>query len=162
MRQLRALIIYLVVLFVGGALPTPWVYRLAEAANPKLAQQPFHRFVHRSWLVLALAGLYPLLRSPGAQTLAHVGLVKRAGHWRRFITGPELGYFSTALVAGLALLDGARTRPEQLAIAKVSVANVWLWGSGMLIDGWLALGVPTLTFITMPRLPILREQASAP
>jgi energy-converting hydrogenase Eha subunit F len=36
MRPLRALLIYIVVIFIGGALLAPWLYRLAQ-----LFQQPF-------------------------------------------------------------------------------------------------------------------------
>ena len=124
MRPLRALIIYLAVVFVGGALLAPWLYWLAQAVAPKLAQQPFHRYVNRSLIVLALAGLYPLLRSLGARTLAEVGLVKPAGHWRRLFAGLGLGFFSLALVAGLALLAGARTWPENLTVARVAAKVV--------------------------------------
>ena len=119
MRPLRALIIYLLVVFVGSALLAPWLYWLAQSAIPKLAQQPFHRFVHRSLLVLALAGLYPLLRSLGARTLADVGLVKPTGQWRKLFSGLGLGFFSLALVAAVALIAGARSWPEHLTLAKV-------------------------------------------
>ena len=119
MRPLRALIIYLAVVFVGGALLAPWLYWLVQAAIPKLAHQPFHRFVDRSLLILALAGLVPLLRAFGARTLAEVGLVKPAGQWRKLFAGLGLGFGSLALIAALALVAGARTWPEHLDVARV-------------------------------------------
>ena len=68
MRPLRALVIYIGVVFVGGALLAPWLYWLAQAfahSFPKIAAEPFNRFVNRSLLFLALAGLWPLLRALG-------------------------------------------------------------------------------------------------
>ena len=40
MRPLRALVIYIAVVFIGGALLAPWLYRLAQAGAhsfPKIA-----------------------------------------------------------------------------------------------------------------------------
>ena len=64
MRPLRALVIYIAVVFVGGALLAPWPYWLVQTGaqtSPKPANAPFHRYVNRSWLIPALAGLWPLL-----------------------------------------------------------------------------------------------------
>src|SRR5882724_3383997 len=54
MRPLRALGIYIAVVFLGGALLVPWLYSLAQAwagTVPQLAHQPFHRFVNRALLI---------------------------------------------------------------------------------------------------------------
>ena len=67
MRPLRALVIYLVVVFIGGSSLAPWLYRLAQSfahSFPQAAHAPFHRFMDRSFLVFAMAGLWPMLRSP--------------------------------------------------------------------------------------------------
>ena len=69
MRLLRALVIYIAVVFIGGALLAPWLYRLAQSfehLTPQIANAPFHRFLDRSFLIFALAGLWPVLRSLGA------------------------------------------------------------------------------------------------
>jgi membrane protease YdiL (CAAX protease family) len=111
MRPLRALVIYLVGVFVGGALLAPWLYRLAQVFShlfPHIAGAPFHRFVDRSLWILALAGLWPLLRALSATSLRDVGLVRPPGHWKKLFGGLLLGCVSLAAVAGLALGGGNR------------------------------------------------------
>lgn len=123
MRPLRALIIYLIVVFVGGALLAPWLYWLVQSfagTFPKLANAPFHRYVNRSFLILALAGLWPLLRALGVKSPADVGLVKPAGEWRNALRGLGLGFLSLAIVAGIALVAGARAWPENFSLSKFS------------------------------------------
>jgi membrane protease YdiL (CAAX protease family) len=111
MRPLRALGIYLVAVFLGGALLAPCLYWLAQSMAgtfPHLAESPFHRFVNRAVLVLALVGIWPLLRSLGARSCRDLGLVTIRGHWPRLGAGLALGFASLALVAAAALLAGAR------------------------------------------------------
>ncbi|MHB8521076.1 MAG: CPBP family intramembrane glutamic endopeptidase [Limisphaerales bacterium] len=99
---------------LGGALLAPWLYALAQqGANSfpvlrALAQQPFHRYVHRSWLVLALLGLWPLLRSLGVRSSGEIGLMRPSGQWRRWSAGFALGFGSLACLALLAVGLGAR------------------------------------------------------
>jgi membrane protease YdiL (CAAX protease family) len=123
MRPLRALVIYLAVVFLGGALLAPWLYWLAQsfaADFPKLAHAPFHRFVNRSLLVLALAGLWPLLRGLGARSAADLGLVKPAGHGRELGEGFLFGFLSLAIVAALALAAGASSLKAHLSFSSVA------------------------------------------
>jgi len=111
MKPLRVLVTYFVVVFLGGAALAPWLYWLAQSFGdvfPKIAGSPFHRFVNRSLLGLALAGLWPLLRSLGATSLRDVGLVKPSGQWMKLGGGFALGFLSLASVALVALASGAR------------------------------------------------------
>jgi len=119
MRPLRALAIYIVVVFIGGcsgramALLVSAVFGHAfpEAFGgffTKLAQNPFHRFVNRSLLGLALLGMWPLLKSLGTTSLREAGLKSPVGEWKRLCSGFGVGFISLALVAGLALACGAR------------------------------------------------------
>lgn len=111
MRPLRALGIYIAVVFLGGALLAPWLCWLAQAVAhtfPRLAHQPFHRFVNRALLIFALAGLWPLLRALGATSLREVGLRKPTAHWRTLLGGLLLGFASLALVAVVTLAAGGR------------------------------------------------------
>jgi hypothetical protein len=111
MRPLRALVIYIVVVFVGGALLAPWLYWLAQAfahAFPKIAAQPFNRFVDRSLLILALAGLWPLLRALGVTSWHEAGLVRLHGQWNKLLGGLLAGFLSLAIIAGTALACGNR------------------------------------------------------
>lgn len=111
MRPLRALGIYIAVVFLGAALLAPWLYWLVQAVAhtfPGLAHQPFHRFVNRALLILALAGLWPLLRALGATSLREIGLAKPATHWRTLLRGFLLGFASLAFVAAITLWAGGR------------------------------------------------------
>src|SRR5260370_36934197 len=98
MRPLRALLIYTLVVVVGGALLAPWLYELVHALAPAshLAQNPFHRYVDRSLLGLALIGIWPLLRALGATSWRDVGVVKPCCQWKRLGAGFGLGVGSLA------------------------------------------------------------------
>jgi membrane protease YdiL (CAAX protease family) len=111
MRPLRALSVYIVVVFIGGALLAPWLYWLAQFFAhefPHIAHSPFHRFVHRSLLGLSLVGIWPLLKSAGMTSVGEAGLVRPAGHWKQLGGGFLFGFISLAVIAGLALAIGAR------------------------------------------------------
>jgi membrane protease YdiL (CAAX protease family) len=129
MRPLRSLLIYVVVIFLGGALLAPWLYwagQLAAEHIPRLAKvstQPFYRYVHRSLLVFAVAGLWPFLRSAGLTSWRAVGLVKPAGNWRRLLAGLAIGFASLACVALLAIASGDRTVKSELP-GSVLLSNI--------------------------------------
>jgi uncharacterized protein len=117
MRPLRALIFYILVVFVGGSLLAPWLYWLAQSAAqtfPNLANAPFHRFLNRAFLILALAGLWPLLRALGAKSPADLGIVKPTGHWKQLCAGLILGCLSLAVVAVIAFGFGTRVWSDKL------------------------------------------------
>jgi len=122
MRLLRALVIYIVVVFIGGALLAPWLYWLAQTGAhsfPQIAGAPFHRFVDRSLLLLALAGLWPLLRALGATSWREAGLVPPHGQWKKFSSGLLLGFVSLAVVAGTALGSGNRIFIQGMTAHKI-------------------------------------------
>ncbi len=118
MRPLRALAIYLAAIFIGGALLAPWLYWLAQSFSgefPWLAGNPFHRFVDRSFLGVALMGLRPFLRSVGINSWREAGLARSAGQWKQFGAGFLLGLTSLGLAAGCVLLAGARRLDDNLS-----------------------------------------------
>jgi membrane protease YdiL (CAAX protease family) len=122
MRPLWALVIYIVVVFFGGALLAPWLCWLAQhfaQSVPKLAAAPFHRFLDRSFLILALAGVWPLLRALGAKSLRETGLVPPYGQSKKLSGGLLLGFISLALVAGIVLLSGGRTLTAGASAGKI-------------------------------------------
>jgi len=126
MRPLRALLIYLAFVFIGGALLAPWLYWLAQSTAPhlpwlkNLAAAPFHRFEDRAFLICALAGLWPLLRQLGAVSWHEVGMVKPAANWKKTLVGFLAGAGSLALVIGLALAFGGRVLNPGLAGAVLA------------------------------------------
>jgi membrane protease YdiL (CAAX protease family) len=94
------------VVFAGGALLAPLVHWLAQSLAgefPKLAHSGFHRYVSRSIEGLAVLGLWPLLRSLGANSWRELGLVSPKGHGKELGGGFALGFVSLAVVAALAL-----------------------------------------------------------
>jgi membrane protease YdiL (CAAX protease family) len=103
--------IYIAVVFIGGALLAPWLYWLAQHFAhefPKIANSPFHRYVNRALTGLALIGLWPFFKSLGATSASDVGLVSPFGQGSKFWGGFLLGFCSLAVLAGLALASGAR------------------------------------------------------
>ena len=122
MRPLRALIIYILAVFIGGALLAPWLWQLAQLfapSLPRLANAPFHRFLDRSFLIFALAGLWPLLCALGAGSWQDVGIVPPYGHFKRFFGGLLLGFLTLAIVAGVAVGFGGRSLAQDLTAHKL-------------------------------------------
>jgi len=114
MRPVRLLLIYFAVVFLGGALLAPWLFALAQwgAAHfpgwQNLAKNPFHRFVDRAILGLALICLWPFFRALGLRTWHDFGLANPRDHWRKIIFGFAVGFLSLACVVVLAISFGAR------------------------------------------------------
>jgi CAAX protease family protein len=120
MRPLWALLIYLAVVFIGGALFAPWLYWFAQHQPfPKIAGAPFHRFVDRSLLFFALAGLWPAFRALGAKSWREIGLIPPYGHSKELYGGLALGFFSLAIVAGMAIGFGVRVISADLTPHKI-------------------------------------------
>lgn len=128
MHPLRALVCYLVAVFALGAALAPGLYALAAWAGEsvpffaELAQKPFHRFVSRALLLVALAGLWPLLRGLGLRSWRELGLGNSARAWRDVGLGLAAGFGSLALVAALALACGARQWSGEVRLARLGSA----------------------------------------
>ncbi|MCG3149243.1 MAG: hypothetical protein PCFJNLEI_02703 [Verrucomicrobiae bacterium] len=135
MRVARAIIVYAVAVVLLGALLAPWLFWLVQwlAANSDFfanwTRHPFKRIFNRSLLIVALAGLWPLLRSLGYRSWNEIGYPRRAGWWREFAAGLVLGVCSlslAALVAGKAL-DWADFTPAlvgKLCVTALVVAVI--------------------------------------
>ena len=122
MRPIRSLLIFLIVVFLGGALLAPWLYWLVQsvAHDSSLAHSPFHRFVNRSLLGLALIGIWPLLRSLGAKSWREVGIVNPAGEWKHLGAGFLLGFGSLACVAIMVLTAHGRQLNMELTAGQLA------------------------------------------
>ena len=114
-NPLRAILIYLGIIFVGGALLAPWVYASAQWCAEhsilfeSIARQPFPRYLSRAIQLLALFGLWPFLRTIGVGSWRDAGLDNPIRHWRQGVRGGAVGLASLALVAGLAIISGVRS-----------------------------------------------------
>ena len=125
MQPFRALLIYLFVVFIGATLIAPFLYfGVQELAShypvmEKLARNPFHRFVNRSLLILAVAGLWPLFRQLGMRSWGDLGLVDKK--WlSRLGLGVIVGLGSRAVAAAILLVTGVRTAvsPDAAGLTK--------------------------------------------
>ncbi|HTJ01085.1 MAG TPA: CPBP family intramembrane glutamic endopeptidase [Dongiaceae bacterium] len=139
MRPLRSLILYILAVFVGGALLAPWLYSLVQAGAGesgflhRLAANPFRRFVDRSFLVIALAGLWPLVRSLGITSWRDLGLVSPRGQGRRVLVGFLAGFLSLALVLGLALAFQARVWNADLTAGQLTGKLLGALGTAVVV-----------------------------
>ncbi len=113
-RPLVAILLYLVAVLLGGALLAPWVWHLAQwsashsAAFQSLASAPFHRFVSRCFLVVAVLGLWPFLRIIGVRSIAAAGLSASVGRFGAIGRGFAMGFTSLGIAAVIALVADAR------------------------------------------------------
>jgi len=110
MRPVRALTIYLATVFVGGGLLAPWFYWAANGTGilDPTNIPPFHRFVNRSMLVVALAGLWPLVYYCRLDSWHLVGLKRKPGWLRDVGKGFLLGFVTLGAVAAGSILSENR------------------------------------------------------
>jgi uncharacterized protein len=113
MRLTRALVIYLLAVFVGGALIAPMLYWIGQSLSHthglgSLARHPFHRYVDRAVLGLALLGLWPLVRVMGIRSWAELGFADVTRRWVDVVGGFLIGFGSLAILAVAAIAMGAR------------------------------------------------------
>lgn len=107
MRLTRALLIYFAVVFVGGALFGPVLYHAAHGFS-SLSKVPFHRFVDRAVLGLALICLWPLLKVMGITSWLELGFRDAVNKWRDIVPGFLIGFCSLAVIAVLSIASGER------------------------------------------------------
>jgi len=105
------LCVYVLGVFLGGALLAPWLWSLAQSVVPGsgLARQPFRRYVDRSLLGFAILGLWPMARAGWFPDWRQVGFVWGPKSFRELALGLSGGMASLAAVAVLALGFGARS-----------------------------------------------------
>jgi CAAX protease family protein len=115
LRTSKAIGLYAVAVVLLGALLAPWLFWTLQAlavpipAIGSLARQPFHRIFDRALLIVAFAGLWPLLRYAGFRSWSDVGFVKARDWWRHVLIGFTLGLGSLALVITITVLLGTRS-----------------------------------------------------
>jgi uncharacterized protein len=113
-RPLRALALYLLAVFAGGALLAPWLYHgvqaLAESvpALERVARMPFARYVNRALMLTALVGLPWFVRAAGIRGWRDAGVPEGGIRWRAFGGAFALGFASLAAVCLVALAAGGR------------------------------------------------------
>ena len=110
----------------------PWA--AGEAAFLKgLATQPFHRYLNRCLLVLAVGGLWPLARGLGLGGWRSLGLAWLAGSQRRLGWGLVVGFASLLAAAGIMAMAGVRTFNFNLPLRTVLTLVVNATLSGIVV-----------------------------
>lgn len=113
MRLLAALGFYIFTVFIGGAMLAPWLHALAqwgaEQFSPLegLAYQPFHRYVNRCFMVLAIVGLWPVARL-ARLSWKDAGWKSGPDRWRTLRMGILAGFITLAIPALICVLAGGR------------------------------------------------------
>ena len=106
---------YAVLVVVLSALVAPWAFWsvqwLGNAVSGAawLARQPFRRVFDRCVLVVAVAGLWPLLRAIGFRSWAELGYVRYPDGWKHALVGFIYGDGSFLLAGFILIALGART-----------------------------------------------------
>jgi membrane protease YdiL (CAAX protease family) len=110
LRASRAIGLYAVAVILLGALFAPWLFWGVQrfGAQTVLATYPFHRIFDRSIMLVALVGLWPLLRAIGFRFWGDLGYVRARGWWRQVLGGFILGTGSLALIVIVTIAWGIR------------------------------------------------------
>jgi membrane protease YdiL (CAAX protease family) len=138
-KPLRAIIIYIGVILVLGALIAPWLYWgghwLAEtwSVAEALRQFPFHRYFNRAIMLVAFVGLFWVVRAMGVRRWADVGVRSSPTGWRDFGVGFSFGVASIATLAALALLVGEQRLKTGLDVHALTGAVGKSLASGLAV-----------------------------
>jgi len=95
LKAARVILFYALAVILLGALLSPWLFWLTQA------HWPFHRIFDRTLLIVALAGLWPMLRAAGIRSLPELGYARTPGWWRQAASGLAVGVVSLGLCAVL-------------------------------------------------------------
>lgn len=136
MRTSKAIGLYAVAVILLGALLAPWLFWTLQALAPavgSLARQPFHRIFDRAILIIAFAGLWPLLRSVGFRSWNDLGYVKACGGWWHGFIGFALGLGSFALVIAIEIAMGSRSINLDKSAAQITGAVLRYLATGVAV-----------------------------
>src|SRR6185437_13318374 len=102
----------------------------------KIAAAPFHRYLDRAFLILAIAGIWPLMGALGATSPREVGIVPPYGQMKKLFGGIALGIVSLGIVAGIEIVCGVRSF-NQTATAHQIVSAIFAGLLAAIIVGTL-------------------------
>ncbi len=115
------ILLYLIIVFLGAAVIAPHLYASAQFLLgisyrfSFLADPPFHRFVSRCLILLAILGLPSLFRALGFQSTSVLGLKFNSRHFLESLHGFCWAFITFAILAALYAGFEARTldlKPE--------------------------------------------------
>lgn len=117
----RALLIYVIVVFIGGALLAPWVFYGLKALAPhwdfanNVAGKPFRALVNRTVYLVALIGMWPLIRALKIGSWREIGWWVKPGWFKELASGAAFGAALLLIAAAAAVFMGG---------AKIANPNV--------------------------------------
>lgn len=98
MRSARAILVYALAVILLGSLLAPSAFSIIHAHWPLI---PFRRVFDRVLLIVALAGLVPMLRAAGVHSMAELGYGRSPSWGWQVLGGFAVGIFSLGLCAVL-------------------------------------------------------------
>jgi uncharacterized protein len=131
MRAGTALALYFVFVFVGAALIAPWVsFALQSMADAPLdpplktvVNTPFRRVVNRCLLVLALIGIWPLIKALGFRSWQEIGIREDRPIPRDIGAGLLIGTILLALAAASSLVAGASQWDTSIQVSAQQITG---------------------------------------
>lgn len=138
MRASKAIVLYAVAVIALGALLAPSVFWAAQGAghllqSEWLSRQPFRRVFDRTLLLVALAGLWPLLRAVGIRLWNTLGFAHTADWWRPALLGAALGVGSFLIAGTISLVVGARVLDFDKPAAEVASRLLKYLATGIVV-----------------------------
>lgn len=115
MRASKAIGLYAVAVIALGALLAPWLFWTIQwiaAYVPlvkPLAGYPFRRVFSRGLMIVAFAGLWPLLRRVGIRSWAELGYRPGSGWWKHALIGFAVGLGSLGIALAVSVAVGERS-----------------------------------------------------
>lgn len=171
-RAIAALLAYLILVFAGGAILGTVLYKSVQSLSADLqllsgmAKMPFHRYVNRCLMILALVGLVPLSRRLGFRGFKDLGWAA-TGEWgSQLARGFVIGFLSLGVLLALALAFGGRSFSGEVtasvlitSLVKAGLASVLVAAAeetlfrGFLqrslattLGGWKAIFISSLVY----------------
>ncbi|HUI06023.1 MAG TPA: CPBP family intramembrane glutamic endopeptidase [Verrucomicrobiae bacterium] len=115
MRASKAIGLYAGAVVVLGALSAPWLFWAVQwlAAEVPLARwlgaYPFRRVFSRALMIVAFAGLWPLLRNVGIRSWNTLGYASAAAWWKHVLIGFAIGLGSLVIALAVSVALGERS-----------------------------------------------------
>ena len=130
MRAAKLIAIYAAAIVGFGAAGTPWVFKLV---HPLLPGVPFRRLFDRVALVVAVVGLWPLLRGLGSRSWRDLGFPCTRRWWQHTLAGLGFGIASFLASGVLLIALGARRLDTDLSAADVMLQLLKFIGIGIAV-----------------------------
>ena len=139
MRTFKAIGLYAVAVVLLGAFLAPWLFwtlQIVAAHIPavgSLARQPFHRIFDRAILIVAFAGLWPLLRGVGFRSWSDLGYVKARRGWSHVLVGFILGLGSFGVLILIEVTMGSRSISVDRSATQIAGAVLRFFATGIAV-----------------------------